>query len=183
MLKSCQDFTTLIQPYRGAVWNGFAATRGLWYAPKMPTEFSPELAQEICGMLATGQTLREVCRRPEMPSEAAVRLWALENRDGFGAQYTRARELGYLSMADEIIDISDDGLNDWIERRRADGSTETVVDHEHISRSKLRFDARRWLLSKCLPKIYGDKLEHTGPDGGPIAVTVAKFTPGTDGES
>jgi len=92
------------------------------------------------------------------------------------AQYARARELGYLSMADEIIDISDDGLNDWIERRRADGSTETVVNHEHISRSKLRFDARRWLLSKCLPKIYGDRLEHTGPDGGPIQVTVARFT-------
>lgn len=111
-----------------------------------------------------------------MPDEASVRSWALDNKDGFAPQYSRARELGYLSMADEILDISDDGLNDWIERRRQDGSTELVPDHEHISRSKLRFDARRWLLSKCLPKIYGDRLEHVGPDGGPVQVAVVRFT-------
>lgn len=142
----------------------------------MPATYSTELAAKICEMLSTGMTLREVCRQSEMPTEAAVRSWALDNRDGFGAQYTRARELGYLSMADEILDISDDGLNDWMTRRRENGETDEVLNHEHISRSKLRFDARRWLLSKCLPKIYGDRLEHTGPDGGPIAVTVARFT-------
>ncbi len=142
----------------------------------MAVEYSPELAAKICEMLSTGITLREVCRQSDMPTEAAVRLWALEDRSGFAAQYTRARELGYLAMADEIVDIADDGLNDWMERRRENGEPEQTLNHEHISRSKLRFDARRWLLSKCLPKIYGDRLEHVGPDGGPIQVSVSRFT-------
>jgi hypothetical protein len=35
---------------------------------------------------------------------------------------------------------------------------------------RLQVDTRKWLLSKALPKIYGDKLtaEVTGKDGGPI---------------
>jgi hypothetical protein len=45
-----------------------------------------------------------------------------------------------------------------------------AVDHDHIARSKLRVDTRKWLLAKCLPKIYGDRVvnEVVGRDGGPI---------------
>lgn len=34
-------------------------------------------------------------------------------------------------------------------------------------RSRLRVDTRKWLLSKMLPKVYGDRaaLELSGPDG------------------
>lgn len=124
-------------------------------------------------------TLREVCREPEMPPESTVRLWAQNDVQGFAAQYARAREVGYLQMADEVLEIADDGTNDWVERRRKDGSTFMAVDDEHISRSRLRFDARRWLLSKALPKIYGDKVALTGEDGGPLQVQVVKFDGGS----
>ena len=42
---------------------------------------------------------------------------------------------------------------------------------EHVQRSKLRYEGRRWLASKALPRIYGDKqvTELSGPSGGPIA--------------
>lgn len=147
-----------------------------------PSDFTPEIAEKICSQLASGPSLLEICKSPDMPAESTVRAWALDDLQGFAAKYARARELGYLRMADEMLGIADDGLNDWMERRKAGGEVETVVDHEHITRSRLRFDARRWLLSKCLPKIYGDKLEHTGPDGGPIQVTVARFTGDGDGQ-
>jgi hypothetical protein len=138
----------------------------------MPIEYSVELTSRICSELAEGKTLREVCRSEGMPSEAAVRQWALDNRDGFGAQYARAREIGYLSMADELLEVADDGTNDWMERKNRDGSTSEVENHEVIGRSRLRVDTRKWLLSKALPKIYGEKIqtEITGKDGGPIAV-------------
>ena len=142
-----------------------------------PRAFTAEIADEICEALKTGISLRELCKqRSDLPAEATVRGWALDNIDGFFAQYSRAREIGYLSMADEMLGIADDGVNDWMARRRADGLDEMLPNHEHITRSRLRFDARRWLLSKCLPKIYGDRLEHVGPDGGPIQVTVSRFT-------
>jgi Bacteriophage Sf6, terminase small subunit-like len=40
-----------------------------------------------------------------------------------------------------------------------DGSTYTALDAEHVQRSRLRVEARKWLLSKALPKVYGDKLD------------------------
>ncbi len=74
-------------------------------------------------------------------------------------------------MAEELLAIADEGENDWMAMRRKDGELEHVPDHEHINRSRLRVDTRKWLLAKALPKIYGDKVQHTGSDGeGPVVV-------------
>jgi hypothetical protein len=132
-----------------------------------PSAFSPEIEARICQELSEGKTLREVCRAEDMPTEAAVRKRALADPEGFGSQYARAREIGYQSMADEIIEISDDDANDAIVDPETGSSRQ---NSEFIARSRLRVDTRKWLLSKALPKIYGDKLttEHTGANGGPI---------------
>lgn len=136
-------------------------------------KYTAELGKLICEMLADGMTLNAVCRRPEIPvSASGVRKWAADPEHPFSAQYVRAREIGYLAMADEIMDICDDGTNDW--KTRGTGEDEvTVVDHEHIARSKLRVDTRKWLLSKALPKIYGDKVAVTDPDGGALTIKFA----------
>jgi hypothetical protein len=78
----------------------------------------------------------------------------------------RAREIGYLRLADELLDISDDATNDYMIRKNGDDDEE-VVNHDHIARSRLRVDTRKWLLSKMLPKVFGDKItqEVTGKDG------------------
>jgi hypothetical protein len=122
-----------------------------------PTDHTPELADRICEQLCTGRTLRDVCRDEEMPAESTVRLWAQSNREGFAARYRRARDIGYHAMADEMLEIADDSRDDFVPRRKGDG--DPVVDHEHISRSRLRVETRRWLLAKALPKIYGDRLD------------------------
>lgn len=102
-------------------------------------------------------TLREVCRADDMPQEATVRGWVLQDREGFSAQYTQAREIGYHAMADELLEISDDATNDWMERngQESDG---WQINGENVQRSRLRLDTRKWLLSKALPKVYGDKI-------------------------
>lgn len=104
-----------------------------------------------------------------MPDESSVREWALEDRNGFAPQYIRARELQAHHMADEIIDIADNGSNDWMAREDPDNPG-FALNGEHIQRSRMRFDARRWYLSKVLPKVYGDKLDltHGNPDGTPL---------------
>ncbi len=137
------------------------------------TRHTPELAEHICRRLAAGETLRAICRDDEMPSAPTVRLWVLEDREGFADQYARAREVGYHMMAEEVIELSDDSSRDTIEGKDGDER----ANSEWIARSRLRFDARRWLLSKALPKIYGDKLELGGPGGGPLVVQVVKFEP------
>lgn len=108
-----------------------------------------------------------------MPDERTIRAWALDAEHPFSPQYRRAREIGYHGMSDELVEIADDGTNDYVEKERLDGSKFVALDTEHVQRSKLRVDTRKWLLSKALPKIYGDKLttELSGPDGAPIEIT------------
>lgn len=118
-------------------------------------------------------TLREVCRQENMPPESTVRLWALNDVEGFSAQYTRARQIGYHGMADELIEIADDGANDWMERQGDDG-VGWALNGEHLQRSRLRVDTRKWMLSKVLPKIYGDKLAVGGDPENPIVQRIER---------
>ncbi len=84
--------------------------------------------------------------------------------EDFMDQYARAREAQAEVRADEIVDIADDESGDFT----TDEDGKRVVNHEHIQRSRLRVDARKWVASKLLPKRYGDKLQHTGEGGGPV---------------
>ncbi len=133
--------------------------------------YTREIADEICTRVASGETLRQVCRTPGMPHEATVRGWALENHDGFGLRYHQARDMLLETWADEIIEISDDGSNDWMKREGKDGEGSAyAVNNENVQRSKLRADNRKWLLCKLKPATYGERVsaELTGKDGAPL---------------
>jgi len=140
-----------------------------------PSSFTQEIADLICTRLELGESLRNICASEEMPDRSTVLRW-LTHVDGFSDQYTRARDLGLDAVAEEVIAIADDGSADWVTRYRENGSEYQAVDQEHIQRSKLRFDARRWYLSKLAPKKYGDStlLRHSDPDGNPLQVTVSR---------
>lgn len=135
-------------------------------------EYSEEVADKICEALADARSLRSICCDPDMPSQSTVFRWLADERySSFRERYARAREAQADAIFDEILDIADDGSNDWMERRREDGSTDEVLNHEHIQRSKLRIEARRWMAGKLRPKVYGDKIEHEHSGG--IAITVS----------
>ncbi len=76
----------------------------------------------------------------------------------FREAYARAREAQMEKWADDIVDISDDARNDFMERVGKDNKAERVVDQEAIQRSRLRVDTRKWLMSKLAAKRYGDRL-------------------------
>ena len=132
--------------------------------------------------MANGESLRGICRDEGMPAASTVCLWAATDKT-FAEQYARAREIQAHTLVDEILEISDDGTNDWMERRSeaekgAGVETGWTVNGEHIQRSRLRVDSRKWFASKVLPKIYGDKIsqELSGPDGGPMQITGIQVT-------
>lgn len=68
------------------------------------------------------------------------------------------------------MEIADNGLNDWMERNAKEDKG-WVANGEHIQRSRLRVDTRKWFLSKVLPKLYGDKLDITS-DHKPLQVSI-----------
>lgn len=137
--------------------------------PGRPSAYTQKLADYICEELASGRTLRDVCRDDSLPSEMTVRRWALQNYNGFSSQYDEARKIGYLSMADELFEIADDGSNDWMIKNEPENPG-YAINGEHVSRSRLRLDTRKWALAKALPKIFGDKTVVVGDENSPVHV-------------
>ncbi len=131
-----------------------------------PTRYTSKVAADICTRLAGGESLRAICRDDTMPSFSAVINWLFDGEhEEFVAQYTHAREAQAEVWADEIVSIADEATGDTT----TDKDGKPVVDHEHIQRSRLRVDTRKWIASKLLPKRYGDKLQHTGEGGGAVS--------------
>ena len=114
--------------------------------------------------------MRTICKTKGMPSEFAVRRWALEDTYGFAAEYARARLVGWHSWADEAIDASRERCIGETIVEKADGSIETTT-FDDVKRSRLRVDTLKWALSKMLPKVYGqlEKMADDG-DGGKIVI-------------
>lgn len=141
-----------------------------------PTDYSPELAEVICLRLAEGESLRAVCRDEEMPAKCTVLRWIARNED-FRAQYVRAKAEGAEAIAEEMFDIADDATNDWMERLDSEGQgVGWQLNGDHVRRSQLRIDTRKWYLSKIMPKKYGDKIQQevSGPNGGAIVTKVER---------
>ena len=131
-----------------------------------PSIYSKALAKTICRRLAEGESLRSICKDAAMPAISTVLAWLFDGEhDEFSEQYARARRAQAELRADEVIDLADDNAADWT----IDEKGKKVVDHDHIARSRLRVDTRKWVASKLLPKVYGDKVQHTGEGGGPVA--------------
>ena len=107
-----------------------------------------------------------------MPSASTVFKW-LRDIEEFSQQYARAKEAQTDAMAEEILDIAEDGRNDWIEaENKRTGETYIELNREAIERSRIRIDARKWLMGKLKPKKYGDKVDvaHTGD----VRITLAQ---------
>lgn len=133
-----------------------------------PSTYSQDIADTICSQLAEGMSLREVCRQDGMPDKATVMRW-LHNQPDFRDQYTRAKDIGIEAIAEDILDIADDGENDWMERKNPDGENiGWAFNGEAARRSQIRIDARKWLLSKLAPKKYGDKTTLAGDPDSPL---------------
>lgn len=121
-----------------------------------PSDFTPEVANEICERLGKGESLRKITgpeRDDFMPSETTVRRWLAGDEDWsaeFRRQYAHAREAQADFYAEDIVDISDEAVKDAVE----------------IARNRLRVDARKWYASKLSPKKYGDKVAHVGGGDG-----------------
>lgn len=91
----------------------------------------------------------------------------VDSNEEYKNQYARACEERENSIFEDILVISDDSSADTY--TDDDGNEHT--NNEAIQRSRLRIDARKWMLSKMRPKKYGDKVELDNK--GEIAVKVS----------
>ena len=119
----------------------------------MTSSYTKEIGDEICERLSDGESLRAICRDDHMPNKSTVFRWLYVNQI-FRDQYARAKEEQADTLADDILDIADDGRNDTY----IDDDGKKRVDFDAIQRSRLRVDTRKWIASKLKPKVYGDRI-------------------------
>lgn len=132
-----------------------------------PTKYRDSVARGICIRLMLGQSLNEICKLKQYPSKVTVFAW-LHKNERFLNQYRYAREIQQESHLDEMFEIADDASNDWMERTGKDGeSVGWQLNGEHVNRSKLRIDTRKWVMERMAPKQYGNKqsIDHQSSDG------------------
>ncbi len=122
-----------------------------------PSTYTEVIAAEICAQIAEGSHLAKVCKAEDMPHLRTVYRW-LEALEGFAASYDRARQVRADTWEGEIAEIADDTSQDFIDKTKPDGETYRAFDAEHVQRSKLRIDSRKWLMAKAAPRRYGDHL-------------------------
>ncbi|WP_336803603.1 ubiquitin carboxyl-hydrolase [Erwinia aphidicola] len=117
-----------------------------------PSDYLPEVAADICSLLADGESLRKVCERPGMPDKATVFRW-LAKHDEFRDQYAKATETRADAIFEEMFDIAD----------------EVAEEAAAVGKARLRIDTRKWALARMNPKKYGDKvsqdIDHRSSDG------------------
>ena len=103
-------------------------------------ELTTELTDQICQELMNGQPLTGICSKKELPSLATINRW-IAKHPSFAKQITNARRVGTQYYLDKMIE-----------------ELETMSAKDvGIVREKLHH--YRWLASKLLPSLYGDKQE------------------------
>lgn len=125
----------------------------------------------ILTRIVEGESVRSIARDPEMPAMSTIFKELAENA-AFSEQYARACEMRADAMFEEMFEIADDGQNDWmVVNGQGEDNSGWRVNGEHVQRSRLRVDTRKWALARMNPKKYGEKLDLNHGGGVDLRVT------------
>ena len=104
--------------------------------------------------IRAGYALRTVLKNGDNPSSQTFYKW-LESDEQKSKRYARACEERAANIFEDILEIADDSAGDT----KVDKDGNKTYDSEFAARSKIKIDARKWMLSKLQPEKYGDKTD------------------------
>lgn len=116
-----------------------------------PTTYNVELAELICRRIATHtESLVNLCNMyDDMPHKSTIYEWIL-NIPKFSDDFKRARVAQTELTMQELEDVSD--AESYIDEKGV-----KRYDSGLVAQRKLKIDTRKWLASKIIPTVYGDK--------------------------
>lgn len=114
--------------------------------------YKPEIAVRILERLCAGESQKHACEA-EGISERTVDEWRKLEPD-FAQQYPQARARGWDSLGDRILWLLEEVLNVV-----NDTTLEPAEKSVRLQGYKVVLDNLKWMLSKMLPKIYGDRTQ------------------------
>ena len=115
------------------------------------TEYQQELADKICSIVATHtESLEDLVKMYELPPVRTIYDWLYRN-DTFSHNYAKAKQIQASRMIEELDKIAKE-KSYYID---ADGNQR--VDPGYTASQRLIADTRKFIASKLVPKVYGDK--------------------------
>lgn len=123
-----------------------------------PTKYTKALAAKICKMISNGENLETINKKKKLPSKETIRRWFKLYPD-FHADYVCARELRADFRAHTMSVIAKKAMDKKIDPQAA----------------RLAWDNEKWQAGKENPRVYGDKVQHTGPNGNDPIKTETTF--------
>ena len=105
--------------------------------------WTPELESAICNRIMAGESICRISQDDSMPCESSIWVYAGKN-EAFQSAIARAMQI----RADSDI-----------ERCRGEAERATPADWQV---AQLRIRTFQWEAGKRKPKVYGEKVEHSG---------------------
>lgn len=125
--------------------NAMALPKSTYISPSVgrPTDYTPELANEIAERLMEGETLVEITKSAHMPSRATIYNWFDAHPEFFDI-FTRARRLQAHTFADELILRGKDESRDYY----VDDKGKRHSDNTAVMRDGLLCRNYMWLMER-----------------------------------
>ena len=123
------------------------------YSEKQKTEILSEIFERI----SKGESLRAVLRDSKPIPQKTFFEW-IDNNELFSKQYARATEERAEKIFEEILEISDTPVEGVVIETDDYGKTKEKRG-DMLGHRRLQVDSRKWMLSKMMPKKYGEKLD------------------------
>lgn len=157
-----------------------------------PTDYNEDIADVICQLVASGQSVLSISKLDNMPSDVTIYAW-LNRHQEFLRKYELAIEQRGLVYGEQIVEIADnipteiyfrddagnvytiEQVAELTKQERQDlGLLPFGMTSERLTREKLRIDARKWVAARLTPRKYGDrsKLDVGGQADNPVTFTL-----------
>lgn len=117
-----------------------------------PTNFTPELGDRICHLIATHPLGYDPIRKmyPELPCPQLVREWR-QRFPEFNAKYLDAKRFQAEIMVEEIDSMLPEDIKTYV-----DDKGNERVDAPTASMMIAKINNRKWMAARLAPRRYGD---------------------------
>ena len=120
----------------------------------MAGKLSKKKMLAICDELADGKSLNSICKRDDMPHRVTV-LQAVQRDEELYDMYAKARAIGAETLADEIHDVSRQGLE----------NVDKQLANAEVQRRRLQVDSLKWTYARQQPRGLRNNAEDTAQNG------------------
>jgi hypothetical protein len=128
--------------------------------------YSPERKREILDdvyrLMANGYSVLSIFQNKmidDLPIRETFNNWVFDKEEF--VNYTRAREMRADFIFEEMQSIADDVDKTTVDITTVSdkGESNQTIIKDNVERSRLKIDARKFMVARMNPKVYGNKIQ------------------------